>query len=212
MKNLTLSENEINEMISFYSQELEKAKQRIAHITHILKKLMSKEEYKTALLTGFEGPETIVTHRGRKRGAKRAPENEGSVPVIVPKKRGRKPKPVGENAVKAVPGRKTRKGATKKEKSKRIKWTSFILDTLREKDSLLLANSITHIAMEKYKIAPEGKEKIRLAVANCLARLANVEKKVITYNVKEIRGRFYALPEWFDENGVLKEEYTGKLK
>ena len=64
-----------------------------------------------------------------------------------PKKRGRKPKSL----------RKPIKGGKGKEK---VKWNDFIIETIKSKNSLMLASSLTQAALEKFQI-PNDKLQIK---------------------------------------------------
>jgi hypothetical protein len=115
-----------------------------------------------------------------------------------PKKKGRKPKSL----------RKPIKGGTGKDK---VKWNDFIIETITSKDSLMLASSITQAALEKFEIAASDRDRVRMAISTTLTKMANKDKVLQTYTQQGIRGAFFGLAAWFNENAELNSDYTKKL-
>jgi len=115
-----------------------------------------------------------------------------------PKKRGRKPKSL----------RKPIKGGKGKEK---VKWNDFIVDTIKSKNSLMLASSLTQAALEKFQIPNSDRDRVRMAISTTLTKLANKDKVLKTHSEKGLRGAFFGLKSWFNEKGNLNNEYKKKL-
>lgn len=115
-----------------------------------------------------------------------------------PKKRGRKPKSL----------RKPIKGGKGKDK---VKWNDFINETLQSKDSLMLASSITQAALEKFDIPASDRDRVRMAISTTLTKMANKDKVLHTYSQPGIRGAFFGLTSWFNENAELSNDYKKKL-
>lgn len=115
-----------------------------------------------------------------------------------PKKRGRKPKSL----------RKPIKGGKGKNK---VKWNDFINETLKTKDSLMLASSITQAALEKFEIPASDRDRVRMAISTTLTKMANKDKVLNTYSQPGIRGAFFGLAKWFNDKGELSNDYKKKL-
>ncbi len=116
----------------------------------------------------------------------------------LPKKRGRKPKSL----------RKPIKGGKGKDK---VKWNVFINETITSKDSLMLASSLTHAALEKFEIPASDRDRVRMAISTTLTKMANKDKILQTYTQEGIRGAFFGLAKWFDDKGELNNDYKKKL-
>lgn len=114
-----------------------------------------------------------------------------------PKKRGRKPKSL----------RKPIKGGKGKEK---VKWNDFIFESLSSKNTLLPASAITQAAIEKFEIHESDRDRVRMAISTTLTKMANKDKILKTYSQQGVRGAFFGLSTWFNEN-ELKEEYKINL-
>jgi len=115
-----------------------------------------------------------------------------------PKKRGRKPKSL----------RKPIKGGKGKDK---VKWNVFINETITAKDSLMLASSLTHAALEKFEIPSSDRDRVRMAISTTLTKMANKDKVLHTYTQAGIRGAFFGLAKWFNDKGELNNDYKKKL-
>ena len=115
-----------------------------------------------------------------------------------PKKRGRKPKSL----------RKPIKGGKGKEK---VKWNDFIIETIKSKNSLMLASSLTQAALEKFQIPNSDRDRVRMAISTTLTKLANKDKVLRTHSEKGLRGAFFGLSTWFNDKGNLNNEYKKKL-
>jgi len=115
-----------------------------------------------------------------------------------PKKRGRKPKSL----------RKPIKGGKGENK---VKWNDFITETITSKDSMMLASSITQAALEKFQIPSNDRDRVRMAISTTLTKMANKDKVLQTYTQKGIRGAFFGLTSWFNENGEPINDYQKKL-
>lgn len=129
----------------------------------------------------------------KKRGKKKVVKVKAT-----PKKRGRKPKSL----------RKPIKGGKGENK---VKWNDFITETITSKDSMMLASSITQAALEKFQIPSNDRDRVRMAISTTLTKMANKDKVLQTYTQKGIRGAFFGLTSWFNENAEPINDYKKKL-
>jgi len=99
---------------------------------------------------------------------------------------------------------------TKKEIKSKPKaiWVPFVLNTIKEHNTLLQRKELTNIAMEKFKI---DYKKAKTSVLSSVKDQEFHTKKLKSYVINGIIGKYYGLPEWFYRNGQLKEEYKKKL-
>lgn len=97
----------------------------------------------------------------------------------------------------------TQKEIDKKTTAKKPTWVPFVLNTIKENDKLLKSNTLTNIAIEKYKINESDYEKTRMNVASALSKQERESKKLKTYSKAGIKGKYYGLSEWFVNNEEL---------
>jgi hypothetical protein len=159
---------------------------------------------------------TAPKEKGEGRGRKRKVVAETASEVVKPAvKRGRKAN--SKAKAKAATAKKTRKGSTVRKKIKagagsdKVKWVDVIQDILRNKQNLMLANSLTVEAMERLGIDESDRDRVRMAVATNLTRLTKNLKAVVKFKPEGSTNNFYGLTEWFDEQGNLKSEFQNKL-
>jgi len=96
-------------------------------------------------------------------------------------------------------------------KKKKVKWADFILNTIRAKETVMLANEIIQAAYDEFDVPDDEKQKVRMSLSSILTRMLNQEKVVKTYAVDGIRGRFYGVSEWFDDKDELAKDVRAKL-
>ncbi len=144
-----------------------------------------------------EKKEVKVAEKAKKLKPKAAKKKVAKVKVE-PKKRGRKPKSL----------RKPIKGGKGKDK---VKWNVFINETITSKNSLMLASSLTHAALEKFEIPASDRDRVRMAISTTLTKMANKDKVLHTYTQAGIRGAFFGLAKWFNDKGELNNDYKKKL-
>ncbi|PIP53943.1 MAG: hypothetical protein COX07_07970, partial [Bacteroidetes bacterium CG23_combo_of_CG06-09_8_20_14_all_32_9] len=87
-------------------------------------------------------------------------------------------------------------------------WAPFVLNTIKEHNTLLQWKELTNIAMKKFKV---DYNKANASVLSSLNDQEYHTKKLVSYVINGITGKYYGLPEWFDKKGELKEEYKKKL-
>ncbi len=156
MKSISLKENEVEELVSFYELELDKANERVSTLKDMLKKLKGERSSATA-------------------------------------------------------------SETKKKKSKKLPkldLTGFIKDTLTEKKEVLIVSEFVDLALIKFSLDLEDSQKKQFT-ANLSATLFRLNKagELNKCPIKDKkRGFWYGLPNWFGENGELKEPYSLKTK
>ncbi|HRX30859.1 MAG: hypothetical protein H6537_02400 [Bacteroidales bacterium] len=211
MKQIKLTQKEVDDLIDLYQTEIDRAQRRIESLQSILKKV--------------EMPQNEVA--SQEMGNKPAPKKRGRKPKVrietdavevkkEPKKRGRKPKVKTELAVPKKRGRKPKSSSLRKPIKKgkgedKVKWIDLINEVLGSKKSFMLANSITLAAMEKLGIDESDKDRVRMAISTNLTRLTKYDKSVVKYHQPGQKGSFYGLPGWFNEDGSVKSEFEGKL-
>lgn len=107
---------------------------------------------------------------------------------------------------------KTQKRITKKVTGKKPIWVPFVLNTIKEKDTLLQSRTLTNLAIEKFKVKESDNQKTRHSVSAALKDQEKKTKKLKCYSINGVIGKYYGLPEWFDNNGIIKESYLSKLE
>lgn len=228
MKKISLTQNEVNDLIDLYQTEIDRAQRRVVNLKAILKKLMegqplTEEDRGDVKKTEKKEAEPKAGKRGRKpKKGKEISEKEVVEEVsAAPKKRGRKPKAKVEKEESAKAektgkkrGRKpkpVRKSIKKGKGEDKVKWIDLIYDILRTKNSLMLSNSLTLAAMERLGISDVDKDRVRMAISTNLTRLTKYDKTINKYTQEGTTGSFYGLAEWFDGKGRLKSDYKSKL-
>lgn len=96
-------------------------------------------------------------------------------------------------------------------KKKKVKWADFILNTIRSKETVMLANEIIQAAYDEFDVPDEEKQKVRMSLSSILTRMLNQDKVVKTYAVDGIRGRFYGVSDWFNDKDELAKDIRAKL-
>ncbi len=96
-------------------------------------------------------------------------------------------------------------------KKKKVKWADFILNTIKAKETVMLANEIIQAAYDEFDVPDDERQKVRMSLSSILTRMLNQEKVVKTYAVDGIRGRFYGIAEWFNDKGELDKGVKAKL-
>jgi hypothetical protein len=231
MKKLTLTQPEVEELIDLYEVEIDRAQRRIAVLKSQLKKLKKETTPDVSSNTVTQkkrGPKPKVkpdvVKEAKKRGRKpnavveeaAEPKTKGRKPVVKEekkaeaKKRGRKPKVKEPKKRGPKPRKSLRKPIKSSKGENKVKWNSFIIDTITSNDALLSANTLTQAAMAKLEIPQSEKNRVRMAISTALTKMVKKDKSVIPYNQNGNRAAFYGLPSWF-ENEILKAEYQAKL-
>lgn len=228
MKKISLTQNEVNDLIDLYQTEIDRAQRRVVNLKAILEKLMegqplSKEDSGSVKKIETNGVAPKIGKRGRKPKKEKEIAEKAVVEEVsaAPKKRGRKPKASVEKEESAKAektgkkrGRKpkpVRKSIKKGKGEDKVKWIDLIYDILRTKNSLMLSNSLTLAAMERLGISDVDKDRVRMAISTNLTRLTKYDKTINKYTQEGTTGSFYGLAEWFDGKGRLKSDYKNKL-
>lgn len=231
MKKLTLTQPEVEELIDLYEVEIDRAQRRISVLKGQLKKLKKEttpDAPSNAVTPKKRGPkpkvkpETVkeAKKRGRKPNAVKEgaaePKTKGRKPVVKEekmaeaKKRGRKPKVKEPKKRGPKPRKSLRKPIKSAKGENKVKWNSFIIDTITSNDALLSANTLTQAAMAKLEIPQSEKNRVRMAISTALTKMVKKDKTLLPYNQNGSRAAFYGLPSWF-ENESLRAEYQTKL-
>lgn len=210
MKEIKLSENEVNELVDLYQTEIDRARRRIENLQSILKKLTKETASKTR---GKKAATKSTNTKGKTSAKKELEETVETAAEEVkksdkkkrttkskaaPKKRGRKPK-------------KTRKSIKKGNGEAKVKWVELIQTILAEKQNLLLASSLTLEAMTRLGIDEVERDRVRMAISTNLTKLTKYDGVLKKYTIEGQKGAFYGLSEWFNEDGTLKGDYKNRL-
>ncbi len=116
MKKISLTQNEVNELVDLYQTEIDRAQRRIANLKAILKKISEGKSLTDDDKVEVKKSTKEPVAEPKKRGRKPKVQKEKAVEVKAePKKRGRKPKVQKEKvaAVKAEPKKRGRKPKVK---------------------------------------------------------------------------------------------------
>jgi hypothetical protein len=158
--------------------------------------------------------------RGRKSNAEKAVKIKSEVvetATVEKKKRGRKSN--AEKAATALTAEKKKRGRkpgvkveAEKEKRKYTKenpWPAFVIELLKKYSHALSSAQIYEFADEEntlknYKM---GKQEIRDMISRAFHQLANNKKQLAKFNLEAGKGYNYALTEWLDKKGELKQEF-----
>ncbi|WP_291724354.1 hypothetical protein [Bernardetia sp.] len=89
----------------------------------------------------------------------------------------------------------------------RIQWEKFILDKLQDKNELLFKYEMRDLAFEDDRIGDRSAIQVDRALSAALYKLKD---RIQSYNVPGKKGYAYGLPEWFEKDGSVKEEFADK--
>lgn len=180
MKSITLTTNEINELVDLYEVEINRAERRIVALQSILKKLQAQTNTvlpKKPVEKESVAPKATV----RKTVGKRLPKSD-KVKVVTPLSTETIAKEVAKKE-KVTTSKATPKKAVKKAKPTRyksikgstggvkMKWTDTIVSILREQNKPMLAADISTIAIERLGIDEANQQRAKAAIATNLTKL-----------------------------------------
>lgn len=150
-----------------------------------------------------DAPKVKTVRKARKSKANAATSEETKLATT---KRGRKANLKSKVAAKKQPRKESvvRKKIKSGAGPNKVKWIDLIQDILRNKQNLMLANSLTVEAMERLGIDESDRDRVRMAVATNLTRLTKGLKLVVKFKPEGSTNYFYGLTEWFDEGGDRK--------
>lgn len=94
---------------------------------------------------------------------------------------------------------------------KTLKWNEFILNTITKNETVMTANEIIKSAYAELNVSEADKQKVRLSISSILNHMLNIDKVIKAHAVEGVRGRFYGLSTWFNENGLLNKRVKTKL-
>ncbi len=121
--------------------------------------------------------------------------------AILPKKTPKKPKKTG--------GKGKRKRVVKTDGYRLSDWDEFILGSLKDQGIILRNADFYELAKDwvKKKKMKLDKTEIRGKISRSIHKLANKRGDIIKVKYPG-RGNAYALPEWFTEDGKLKQVHS----
>lgn len=209
------SASELKEMKEFYLLEQQKLSSQLAHIQKILSKLGEKSLKKET--------ETSSAPKGKRGRPRKNPDEAPKAKSGLGRGRPRKNPLLVNTEPKAL----KRRGRPRKEQSqesnteasnsksnkepKVSKWSQFILQKLQEADKPLSAEELSKLAMEGQNQSEENKKSINQSILSNIFRLKKAGNQLNLISIKG-RGKFLTLPNWYDENGLIKNEYVLRLK
>lgn len=87
------------------------------------------------------------------------------------------------------------------------KWTKFIFETLNKTKRVLSAKDFLKYAMVYFNLPKHETETTRVKLSPALSKLEIIAKSIKTCKKTGQSGRFYGLPNWFDDNNKLIVDY-----
>lgn len=228
MKQFNLTETEASELREFYILELERTKRKMAHIQSILSKFSDdafpekgkrgrpKKNKYDAIAEGIS--DTQLIDRKANKSLKHYRDEE-TTETLIPKRKGRPKKVLSAEEIKNKAKKERAKKNKKAKKDKKsgtpqmggAKWTRFIMNKITGSGKPFTAKAMHEEAIVEMNIAPEFYRKSTMSIAACMSNMARKTGKLKTYAAEGLKNQFYGLPEWFEENGDLKQEYIAKL-
>jgi hypothetical protein len=86
-------------------------------------------------------------------------------------------------------------------------WPKFILDTLNKTKRVLSTKEFVPLAMVHFNVPKHDNKKIRNSLSRSLSYLEQKANKIKSLYKEGKAGRFYGLPEWFDNKGNSITKY-----
>jgi hypothetical protein len=104
-------------------------------------------------------------------------------------------------------------GQTKLSKrGRKSKWGAFVKDKLKETQTPMTYEQLVDVAMKEFKIQESKRANTRQAIISSAYRLRNLYGELKTFAMKGSRIKFVALPDWFNTNGRIKNEFSSRIK
>jgi hypothetical protein len=100
----------------------------------------------------------------------------------------------------------------KKKRGRKSFWPNFILGRLKATQTPLSYDDMTNHAIAIKNLDIKKFEKIKKTVIASAFNLRSKEHKIDNYAIKGSRTKYMALPEWFEREGILLQEFRDKLK
>lgn len=99
----------------------------------------------------------------------------------------------------------------KKKRGRKSFWPNFILSRLKATQTPLTYDDMTNQAIAIKNLDITKFENIKKTVIASAFNLRSKEQKIDNYAIKGSRTKYMALPEWFEKEGVLLQEFRDKL-
>ncbi len=109
--------------------------------------------------------------------------------------------------IKPVKKRKYKKRAGSKNP-----WSKFIKSRLKATQMPLSYDDMTNHAIAIKNLDPQDMEAIRKKIVAAAFQLRSKLDMIDTYAVKGSRTKYMGLKEWFEREGMLREEFSSKIK
>jgi len=188
MRKIQLSDHQFNQVVKAYQQRYIDLNRELYEVSTLLSSLKQGEAIEGEL------PEELLTEDLKKANKTTATSVKGEVKIL--KKRGRK---------------KLIVDAVEKLDLSKIDWEDFITNTLRNRNELLTANEIRQKAIEGYNLQDIPTKEISNKMSPILRVLRETDK-IRRLKIPQHISYFYALPEWYEEDGQIKNQFLEKLE
>jgi hypothetical protein len=99
----------------------------------------------------------------------------------------------------------------KKKRGRKSFWPNFILSRLKATQTPLTYDDMTNQAIAIKNLDITKFENIKKTVIASAFNLRSKEQKIDNYAIKGSRTKYMALPEWFEKEGILLQEFRDKL-
>jgi hypothetical protein len=106
---------------------------------------------------------------------------------------------------------KPKRSYTKKRGRKSI-WGKFIKSRLRATQTPLSYDDMTYHAIAIKNLEPGDFEKTRQKIVAAAFNLRNKQDVIDTYAIKGSRTKYMGFKDWFEREGLLKQEFIDKIK
>lgn len=180
MKNISLTELEVNELIDMYQTEIDRSQRRISNLQSIINKLKEdvtidhsertvKESIKSAAPKRIK---STIEPKFAKKKESRTAEQTLAMPVAAKKATMKR---TSKKIAKAkVSKYKAIKGGTGDAK---VKWSDTIINILKEKNSPILSSEIANEAIIRLQIPKENITRAKSAIATNITKL--IKKNIV---------------------------------
>ena len=155
-----------------------------------------------------------------KRGRKPKIATE-TAEVKTPAKRGRKPKAVTEAAEVKVPAKRGRKpgavakeataGRTPRKSSNRPPWENIMTHRLQTLGKPMTYDQLTDDILNYTKLSESRRKTTKQSITQVVFRLRKKGEGFDTFSLGK-KEKYIALKEWFDEKGVIRDEYKNRAE
>jgi hypothetical protein len=116
-----------------------------------------------------------------------------------------------QDEIKSTSSTKKPKRKYKKKPGRKSIWGKFILSRLRATNTPLSYDDMTSHAIAIKNLDPTEHDSTRKKIVAAAFVLRSKQGKIDTYAIKGSRTKYMGLKDWFEREGLLKDEYRTKL-